>query len=593
MDIEKMATGALKMSISATETMSPYINEDDKEPVWDGNIYIYENKQKRSANIKRVPVQVKGVQCSVLPSEAPTYQVKVSDLQNYLDDGGVFFFVVYITKSGLESRIYYSALLPVKLQAILADCEGKKTKAIKLLDFPTENQAKTTLLLTFYEHHKMQDSFSAAKLHSMEELEESGQLEGITIPFTKYGGMPDVRDFVSQDEFYVYATVKGVEIPVPLEGVAKSLHVSKYVSQSVSVNGKQYYPGYYRIISKGQTELQIGRSMHITIADGSNQAEFKIKPTTILKDALIDLPFLIDVSAYKQIEFGGLVLEVPSIDAVLSEERLDIIRNNLDYSQQAEAVFDALRLNKQYDLQTISKDDNIATHHLYRAIVEGKTVSGLQPNIPAVFGLKYLNTIIPLIFIPEGKPGTYRISDFGSDTSFYVVREYNGETVPTSRFAFMTEDHFLEWTNLDFEMIYESFLPYIKEPYFSEDATRVVLSMLKAYDRSETENAEMLVQVKRIAELLIENAQSEDNLILAKMNYLQAVKRTELLSKDQNSYLLNIAEDASQPTHVRFGAHLLLDNKKSAEHYFNQMEEQQQEEYRTYPIFHFWKADTE
>ena len=118
MDIEKMATGALSTCISATETMSPYLNDGDKEPVWDGHIYIYKDKQKNSANIKRVPVQVKGVQCSVLPAKEPTFPVKVSDLQNYLDDGGVVLFVIYITKGGLESRIYYSALPPVKLQSI-------------------------------------------------------------------------------------------------------------------------------------------------------------------------------------------------------------------------------------------------------------------------------------------------------------------------------------------------------------------------------------------------------------------------------------------------------------------------------------------
>ena len=60
MDLEKLATSAVKDSISVTETMSPFINEGDKEPVWDGNIYIFQDSSKKKDGIKKVPVQVKG-----------------------------------------------------------------------------------------------------------------------------------------------------------------------------------------------------------------------------------------------------------------------------------------------------------------------------------------------------------------------------------------------------------------------------------------------------------------------------------------------------------------------------------------------------
>lgn len=47
MDLEKIATASVKTSISITDELSPFINEGDKEPSWDGNIYIYANKDKR------------------------------------------------------------------------------------------------------------------------------------------------------------------------------------------------------------------------------------------------------------------------------------------------------------------------------------------------------------------------------------------------------------------------------------------------------------------------------------------------------------------------------------------------------------------
>lgn len=41
MDIEKLATSAVTGYISKTDYLSPFINEGDKEPSWDGNIYVF------------------------------------------------------------------------------------------------------------------------------------------------------------------------------------------------------------------------------------------------------------------------------------------------------------------------------------------------------------------------------------------------------------------------------------------------------------------------------------------------------------------------------------------------------------------------
>ena len=54
MDIERIATSALVSSISKTDTLRGFINDGDKEPCWDGNIYIYENSKHSKKNIERV-----------------------------------------------------------------------------------------------------------------------------------------------------------------------------------------------------------------------------------------------------------------------------------------------------------------------------------------------------------------------------------------------------------------------------------------------------------------------------------------------------------------------------------------------------------
>lgn len=111
MDIEILATSAIKTSISTADVLTPFIPEKDKEPSWNGYICIYTNKNKSKEGLKRVPVQVKGKINNNLTSESINYQIEVKDLKNYLEDGGVLFFVVYISEDGLHTKyimsIYY------------------------------------------------------------------------------------------------------------------------------------------------------------------------------------------------------------------------------------------------------------------------------------------------------------------------------------------------------------------------------------------------------------------------------------------------------------------------------------------------------
>lgn len=47
-DIETSATAAIKIRLADTDLLSQYINERDKEPIWDGFIYAYKNKYKKN-----------------------------------------------------------------------------------------------------------------------------------------------------------------------------------------------------------------------------------------------------------------------------------------------------------------------------------------------------------------------------------------------------------------------------------------------------------------------------------------------------------------------------------------------------------------
>ena len=60
MDNEQIGTAAVIAAISKTNRLKAFVNSGDKEPSFDGNIYIFNNDIYAKENIKRVGIQVKG-----------------------------------------------------------------------------------------------------------------------------------------------------------------------------------------------------------------------------------------------------------------------------------------------------------------------------------------------------------------------------------------------------------------------------------------------------------------------------------------------------------------------------------------------------
>lgn len=165
--IEMLSTSAIKDALAVSNFLDPFITDNDKEPSWDGHIYIYNNKNKKKENLKgRLPVQVKGTENNDFSKEEISYSMSVTDLTNYLYGGGAILFVVYVAHSGLAKQIYYSALPPVKIKLTLEKASGQKTKTIKLKKFPSLINEKERILFDCLGHCQMQASFSSAKLFS-------------------------------------------------------------------------------------------------------------------------------------------------------------------------------------------------------------------------------------------------------------------------------------------------------------------------------------------------------------------------------------------------------------------------------------------
>ena len=126
--IEKSGISFLKNMIRLHTLMDEFLQDNDKEPSWDGDIILYSNADLKVENILyRVPTQVKSKNDeNLLNRKMITYPVEYKHLRNYFNDNGVCYFVIIISNNGKKAAIFYNTLTPIKLQSLLEGKENKK-----------------------------------------------------------------------------------------------------------------------------------------------------------------------------------------------------------------------------------------------------------------------------------------------------------------------------------------------------------------------------------------------------------------------------------------------------------------------------------
>ena len=284
MDLEKIATSAIVSSISKTDTLSGFINDGDKEPCWDGNIYIHENSRHSKKNIKRIPTQVKGKAVKTKSvKDKIKYRVKYDDLKAYMMDGGTLFFVVYIEKeTGEALQIYYADLLPIRIMKILEQTQD--SYSIDFFSFPSDNKEKIEVVLNAYNDAQRQKSFAGKRLPTIDELNRKGIMESLSFHVTHVGKeispntIPQVMEGKS---ITLYANIKGNPIGIPVEQHQNITQVTtcQKFDKKIFVNGIEYYNHYLVLHSAFDTKLIIGNCLTMTTPVVADANESSIKTT--------------------------------------------------------------------------------------------------------------------------------------------------------------------------------------------------------------------------------------------------------------------------------------------------------------------------
>lgn len=591
MDLEKLATSAIVTALSKTERLSSFINDGDKEPCWDGNIYIHEDKAHSKKNIKKVATQVKGKAVNKKSvKDIIKYPITYHDLDAYMNNGGTFFFVVYLDKeTGEVLQIYYANLLPFRIKRML---KTKKTKySVALHKFPEDEFEKTELLMNFHINAQKQVSFVTKDTPTIEELERQGVLESLTFSYTGLGKDVSVLDLPKKldgKSVTIYANIKGASVSIPVEHYESIQHITMQSKKEipVSVNGEVFYDSFKTITTSNNLEFHIGSCFKLIVPQKHEEKmvlDIKIKVNGCLSERIKGMEFVKAVIAN-----GSFCIGKQEFNMNITEQEREMVENdkfisNLRGYKKAKRLLDRMHVTKDLDIQNCSEEELGKLNFLIAAIEDNLLARELPVDKEPLQKIKIANLTLAVVYL-ENENGGYKLCDYFGNHFLFQAKLDDGDLIRLSQFSKMTSEDFLQLDNLYLPIIVDDFKLIELSDTLCETANMLLLEMIKAYDMCSKQ--ELLDIAKQLSEWLL-SCSDYFSKGIATINNLQLVLRERALTFNEKQELYQIISN-TEDSSLKLGGFLLLGEKAEVENIMSVIDDEELQRFKEYPIYKFY-----
>ncbi len=600
MDTEVIATTAVKERLAFCEGLQSYINERDKEPLWDGHIYVFpKGTNSKEKLIGRVPVQVKGKKKAVNKKTTKlSYSVEVTALQKYLQDGGIIYFVVAFEKNRTKT-IFYKILLPFDLQRAITSAANKKEMTINLQKLPEDDDSIRQLFIAFLQDKKRQ----ATQIVWSEEqatmaLKNGGLLKFHILPKIQPKNYFDMMKEATTQDFYMYVQTKdSVEFPfAKIENRVSSAAVTK-MDIPVYVNGEKFYDNISYGYENGMAYIYIGQVLKLPFAAAGETVQkhnFKFSLKGTLNQRITDSNFILALSEYKWVRLG-----TDSKDTVFNinvDNPKDILnlKGINDILKKTKAALEYFGVHTDLDMSNLSAEDNHAIDALIQA-ASGEPLKFEQKDLPRLFyyNKRIGNTIIRILARQEENSDAYRLFNAFSDIAhgLYEFKKESGEKViidPWSLFLYMEAEDFL-CSNVNYVTILNSIKAMDskgKEIEIKDSVTKrsigvapMLLEIINAYDSQAEKSNELLQFALDIAEVV------ESDAAVTVINKYQVIRRMRNLTSGEIADLVVLRRKHCDSKLIRCAISILLGEVHDARKLLDELSEEERRSITNYPIY--------
>lgn len=571
--IEKGAIGTLKQVIRSHDRMDEFLNSNDKEPSWDGNICIYKNSDLKAENIVyRIPTQVKGKKDEkLLKKSGITYPVEYKHLRNYFNDRGVFYFVVVISDDGEDTSIFYNALTTIKLQSILKGTEKKKadqTKSIPLVRLKNNDKNELYKVLMQFGHDSKEVGSGelVKKSISMRDLEKID-----TIRMTTYAcNRSEVLKNVNSGEVCAFGHIASADIWVPFSYDLQrqiELFACQKINDIFSVDEIPYYKEFEIRKSTGKSIIiQLSENLYIDM--GTNKIQFKAQ--TYIDQVSKDIYFLEALRNAKSIYIGKK--KMCTFENVNYGEDLNKAIQDFKNIQLALEKFH-LKLDKRFG--DFNSEDWESMDNLVKLFY-----GEINPDNEITWYMWWWRGKVIPFFVAIDREGSVQIENSLQMQRFRITVAKSDYQVPF--FIMFRRDVWEKLYDVDESILLEELEKATFNSLTEGNFPLLFVEILAAYDKIHDEKYYDIA--KYISDKLL--GVSPDN-VYWKINKLQLLKRKRELSEGEFQELENM-ENRSNDKKIICAINILLENKRKAKRVLDEMNQEDREMFLTYPIYNLY-----
>lgn len=592
--IESLAVGPVRDAISRCLYAKEDIKTNDKSPSWDGDIYIYSKEGKKKEDLLGIiHSQVKGKEVDTLSTSEITYQAEVSDLKNYLNNGGALFFVVEIDPND-NRRVFYSTLLPIKLQILFDEIkEGQGTKSITLTPFPSDDKNEVATILTnFYIDSHKQTSFTDVKLPTFRDLSGNKNVERILVATNKIGphdnSNADALKAFVENEVCFYAQFKGSPAPVPVKESGGRMVFSGVIDSPVRIDDRVFFDKYRISYSAKGLFITFGYGIKLSWPNDTQLGRFNYAAPSSLRQRKISLEFMtaLGKSGYFDLGDAHYTMNDPDFDAAKIEQEYRMC-------VRTAKLLEILHVNDDLDLSGLNSSDSFALSCLETAFVDRLPVSGINNKHegPAYQDLTISNLKIRVILVPnETDSKLTDVEDFFNPKQHIITyqKENDDKYYVIPGMSLLDVDSFCSLSNIDYSRAISDYKELSKSnPHMLLIANETLNKMILSYDKKVNEF--MFSAALELATWLTTQSIPYITVNGCKLDVLQLTKRKRRFNQEEIATLDEIRAQKELDPFDRIGSLLLLGKKKEAKAYYKTMNKDQQTEFNLSPMHKFWK----
>ena len=576
--IEMGAVLALKNVIQLNDLMKEYINDNDKEPSWDGFIYLYKSDDMKAENIKyRIPVQVKGKnQENLLKKQRISYPVEYKHLRNYYKDGGAFYVVVAISDDRRKTTIFYNALTTVKLNALLKNSEKKKpdqTKNVVLERLKNDDDKLLFKVLSqFGFDREQQGSGEGEIIEKVINIDVINKVDSIRVTSYLTTNEEEILKMVSSGELCLYGYRSDVDMWFPFDlEQQKDMRLKKVlqIDKTLGIDRQVYYNNY--LVEREYSKDPIIRvSENLTIDLLGGKLNFNMHGN--IKSLKRDVDFL-----YAILNGNTFWMDNKQVS-----EYTDV-KLPADLKANMEMITDFYNALEEIEFSCDKRTDEFNENN-WKAVtklinVYHRKIKLKEDNKSEWYIWWWDEKIISILIVKDENDKTQIVNWIGKEGyAVFTERETGGQSRLPKGLLFKRDI----WERL-YDVDEEILLRDIEKSDYSErtlnDLYMFFVEILAAYDI--TRNEKYFDMAQLLSDKLL---QVDENNEYGIINKLQLLKRKRELSEDEISVLEKLEENTNDSM-VRSAVNILLENKHNAKKLVNQLSEEDQATFKQFPIY--------